>query len=292
MEMKDIALMLCKLSVGDYSVETEIGNVEIESLWARERADFRVVNIKINGKLYTEIIYSNFDYCHLWENIYYNNEVRYKLKHELYDDSENKIFYDKKENEYEISSKYITNRSKQNSTYTINNGVILNNESHKNNIILAHDIELDEKILYVKRNTNNSNPDLEIDFIKIHGDLRKFISKYNKLVNEINSNNKSLISDYKDTNQNSDDLTKLIVSYAIPTIDLELFNRLEEELDEYLSIYKEFTPKLKEYHSEEMMKTLEYVAKTLHSKYNDPKLVSEHPKTKSKKFFDITKFKN
>ena len=85
-------------------------------------------------------------------------------------------------------------------------------------------------------------------------------------------------------------IQELLSSIEIPTFDISNVRQLNNEIDEYVSIYKEFVPKLNEYHSKEMLKTLEEVALKLHNDYIKSK--QEQPKKKSKKLFDISKFKN
>lgn len=283
MEMKDIALMLCNLPDGNYKVKTKIGNVEVGSVWLRDRTNFRIITILINGKIYDQITYSDFNCFRLYEKISFENGGKpYTLRNVLLDLPSNTINYENDiGNEYEISSTAITNKSDHNITYNIIDGFCI---SENEDIKFIYNLETSEKLLYIKKfDCTKNNPTLENDYICINKeyDYEDIVWHYNNIIKSYQEKVK----------KHTSPIQELMSCVPFPIIDIKEVRKLDKEIDEYVSIYREFAPKLNKYHSKEMLKVLEYIATTLNDKYNKPKEVAEQ-KTKSKKLFDISKFKN
>ena len=281
MEMKDIALMLCNLPAGKYSVETKLGVIDINTVWSNDE-NLRIIEILINGKIYDTLTYAYKDNSIIYEKINFeNNGKPYKSTHGLFNGLLNVITYQKdSEHEYEITPTRITKKSKDTNTYAIENGICIS--QHKN-IKFTYDFKTDEKLLYIKKfNCKKNLPILEVDYICINKEYN-----YEDIIWHYNSFIKSYQEKVK---KHTGPIQELISCIPFTTIDIKEVRRLDKEIDEYIEIYKEFAPKLNQYHSEEMLEVLESVAVKLHADYIKSK--QEQPKKKEKKFFNISKFKN
>lgn len=295
MEMKEIALKLCDLPEGEYVMESKLGEIKIQNIRPNERNDFRVVKIFINDELYDEITYSTFDYCHIWEKIHKkNNGQQYIVKREVLENNNEVQYTDKNGETFKIHNNCIYNYN--NSTlagpsYYIDKGILSKKVTSLDNVVFTYNLETDEKVLYVRKDKNEQTT--MGNSITIKGDFYKFISKYNLLVSIINSNAIRETKHYDDLNEYTKELCELIELNSIPKINLKEVKKLDEELDTYINIYKEYAPILKETHSAEMLEILDMVSTILDITHNPKSEKENNKKTNNKqKMFNLSKYKN
>ncbi|MBE6153129.1 MAG: hypothetical protein E7166_02725 [Firmicutes bacterium] len=280
MTKEELIKQYCNLNEGKYSLDTKIGKIDVECIHANGKSDFAITSIKINNNLYSEFIYTHFNYIKLIENIYFNDQNnKYKLRHYLNNENKNEIEYTNKENNvYQISQDKIVNKTTQ---YIIREGIMSNSNSYKN-ISIEYNLETDEKILLIKKNANSKVSTNESNYVKIHGDIKSFINKYNELITILNSNTNITVENSKIY---SNELEKLINTYSIPQIDINEFEKLNNEINEYIKIYKEFSPKLNTYHSKEMIKLLEFILTVINKENIEHNKKATQGKRKLKMYF-------
>ncbi|MBQ7140549.1 MAG: hypothetical protein IJO32_03515 [Bacilli bacterium] len=293
MEIKEIALKLCNLPEGEYLNKSKLGNIKIINTKPNERNDFKTVKIFINDELYDEIIYSTFDYTHLWEKIHLkNNDQKYILKREILENKNTIEYIDENDEKFEIHGNCIYNYN--NSTlagpsYYIVDGLLVKKVTDSSNIKFTYNLENDEKKLYIRKN-NIGNSVTKENSVTVSGDIYRFITKYNKLINIINKNTISCSKNQEELNEFTNNrFEELIESNLIPIIDEKKVKILDEELNKYKEIYKEYSPKLNETHSKEMLEILSMISTTLDDVF---KFKMNNKTNNNKKIFNLSRFKN
>lgn len=288
MKMKDIALMLCNLPEGEYEVETEIGTIKVFNQKIRKHSESHIL---IDNKYY-----ACFDYyfADIQEEIYHKymgNE--YILRHNFLSEDSNSIqVTDKFDDDFKITKSQVTNLDSK-TTYSLDENSNMYNNNTTENMIVTYNLLNKEKTLYIKKgNVKNTELNLNEDYISIKYDNPKnIIEKYNYLIDFITDKAVNYVNNSKEFEQYRESLLNLLSLTTPARIDLEKVKKLDDEIIKVGKLYSDYVPKLNRYHSEEMIKTLEYVATTLNDRYNKQKKVTEQKK-KSKKLFDISKFKN
>jgi len=292
MEMKEIALKFCNLPDGEYIIKSNLGDIKTIISNPNEKNYFKTVQVFINNELYDEIIYSNFDYCHLWEIIYLkNNEQKYVLKRELFENT-NEIRYTSEDNEtFGITNGRIYNcniRSFSRPYYYIEKELFFRHHTDDDDILFVYNLDKDEKILRIRK--DNTEILTAGNSIPVKGDIYKFISKYNELINMINSNIKIDISHYNEFSAYTSKVHELFKPNFILKIDLEEVKKLDEELNRYIKVYKEYAPKLNKPHSPEILEVLSMVATDLNDIFNTP--LHNKKSNNKQKMFNLSKYKN